>query len=133
MLNCNRVNPLTSLTDFVFHIFILCGTNPNIVKRAAVIPIKVHNISSKNLTEFFSQKLKSLVGRRFKRSVVYFLKFLNAFLASSINCFTVLREYLWSTHLVRNWGGIVMIWAPATAAFWISITLLMLPTIILVL
>jgi hypothetical protein len=38
------VNPLTSLTEWVVHIFMICGTNPNMVNEAAAMPNIVHHI-----------------------------------------------------------------------------------------
>jgi hypothetical protein len=38
------VNPLTSLTEWVVHILMICGTNPNMVNEAAAMPNIVHHI-----------------------------------------------------------------------------------------
>jgi len=43
-LNWNNVVRLISFTDFVLIIFIIWGTNPKVVSRAALIPIIYHSI-----------------------------------------------------------------------------------------
>src|SRR5512143_3320829 len=43
-LNWMRVSPLTSLAEWVFHILMLCGTNPNMVNEAASTPRTIHTM-----------------------------------------------------------------------------------------
>jgi hypothetical protein len=42
--NWMSVNPLTSLAEWVFHILMICGTNPNMVNEAAAMPNTLHDI-----------------------------------------------------------------------------------------
>src|SRR5512137_2340984 len=50
------VNPLTSLTEWVVHILMICGTNPNMVNEAATIPNIVHHIFLSFYSSFISQR-----------------------------------------------------------------------------
>src|SRR4030042_7133970 len=52
-LNWVSVNPLTSLTEWVVHILMICGTNPNMVNEAAAMPNIVHPI----FLSFYSSRI----------------------------------------------------------------------------
>ncbi len=51
-LNWNKVVTLTSFEDPVLRIFNICGTNPKVVRNAAVIPIKYQYIFLLSLCYF---------------------------------------------------------------------------------